>query len=640
MANNKVSSLLNFELPRPKRSNFNLGRVNRFTADVGFVIPCYVEEVLPNSYKRLDVNALIQTNATIAPLMGSFKVNIDAYFVPLRLYHRHLSLNNVDVDFNDDFDFHFISSVNQTIESTLGRNSASISVAPSSLLDYLGIFPVGFNSRAIRDTFKVNAEPFIGYFDIWRNYYSNPHDRLVPYRVRNVPFDSSNLVANADDQGIFIKYFNLEDLDTFILSISSKSIDTVGSPVAIDAMRQFATNVRCVDESNLSIVSAQYQYATSVPFYQNQLNASYTTSVGLFDIVDTNNGLHFGLLPRTYMDDYFNSRFMNEFVSYMEEQSVVNVENNQFNISQLRVANRIAKFVDKSIFADTRFGSWIKAHYGVSTNNKLDIPQFLGRITSNIVFNDIYATAQTSGVQSSVTENTALGSRASLGQGFIKNKGSFVEFKATEPGYLMCVFSIQPYVSYTQGIRKMYLKTSFNDVFKPEFDAIGYQDLQRLEMDAIGYHYKSNIPHSVGTTAIYLNDSGVDKAGPLNYVVGKQPAWLEYMTSFDECHGLMTVRNEYGFWTLNRPFNPEAYEDHGIYYSYDEDTGAITSVTNDIYLSPNNPLGYSNDVSTYINSDYFNGIFAVNKWYDNFQVQIRFYDRTKQPMSKQVLPHL
>lgn len=623
MANNKVSSLFNIDLPTPKRSNFNLGRVNRFSADVGYVIPCYVEEVLPNSYKRLDVDALIQTNATIAPLMGSFKVKIDAFFVPLRLYHRHLDLNNTDIDFDDNFDFHYIDTPIFEIESSLGGGK-SISVAPGSLFDYLGIMPAGFNSRAWNSSFRLNATPFIGYFDIWRNFYSNPHDRFVPFRVQNVPFEESNLPVWFPSSPSYTKRVNIECFDDFITRINSSSISSSGNPLAVDAFTAFCEKVQ-VDHSDVPSLNRLQTYANTMPLYQGQINGtpSSNTSLNITDLVDTSNGLHFGLLPRTYMDDYFNSRFMNDFVQYMEEQSVVSVENNQFSITQLRLANRIAKYVDKSIFSDTRFGSWIKAHFGVKTSQKLNIPQFLGSITSNIVFNDIYASAQTA-ESASVTANTALGSRASLGQGFIKNKGSFVEFKATEPGYLLCMFSIIPYVSYTQGIRKLYLKNSFNDLYRPEYDAVGYQDLQRVELDAIVHSYPSGIPSNVTTVSL-----GPDT---WNHSIGKHPAWIEYMTAFDEAHGLMTSRYEYGSWVLNRPYAPGVYDGTDIEVTRDN-LGNITAIElNDFFGSM--------DVSTYINAEYFNTIFAVNKWYDNFQVQMRFYDKTKQPMSKQILPHL
>lgn len=661
MANNKVSSLLSKQLPRPPRSNFNLGRVNRFTADVGYVIPCYVEEVLPNSYKRLDVEGLINTNATVAPFMGSFTVKVDAFFVPLRLYHRHLSLNNIRPDFHSDFDFHvfrtFIESSSDQYGMTVpvaGASPAesgmppyvttSMSVAPSSLIDYLGILPVDWTSRNHKVSLSLNGEPFVAYFDIWRNYYANPHDRRVPFRVQNF-YDPTNAFPMPDDAyGIgntgVVRYFNLDDLDRFITQVSDNSVTLSGPeyvPASVNVLSTFWASVTddsfdFTDIANSSFSPSHY----SVPFYagQGHLIQTYDNNLAERQEFDTRDGIHFGLLPRTYKDDYFNSRFMNDFVQYMEETATVTVENNSFNITQLRLANRIAKYVDKSIFSDTRFGAWIKAHFGVKTNSKLDIPQFLGSMTSTLLFNDIYATAQTA-QDGTVTDNTALGSRSSLGQSYLKNKGAFVEFQATEPGYIMCMFSLIPNVSYFQGIRKMYLKNSFNDLYKPEFDAVGYQDLLRIEMDAVGNYipvdavYRdqynnmavSNVPAYLG--GYYDND--------LYEVVGKHPAWLEYMCAYDESHGLMTQRYQYGYWTNNRPYNSNVYE------QLSESPGTETT---DGLIRGYVPAPTVFDSSTYIRSEYFNTIFAVDKFTDNFQVQLRFYDKTKQPMSKQVLPSL
>lgn len=654
MANNNVSSLLNVDIPKPKTSNFNLGRVNRLSADVAWCIPCYTEEILPNSYKRLDVDAFIQTNATVAPLMGSFKVSIDAFFVPLRLYYKHLDLNNIRPNFSDDFAFHYIPTPSQTntltystfVDNPLNHygmiaNSSRITlashsylrnnryypdpsttedsigqkliVAPSSLIDYLGLMPVGFSDTQFNDSINLNATPFIGYFDIWRNYYSNPHDTEVPFRVINVDTRTAIRPENYTDV-----YIPLDTFDKFIYDIVDKSLAYTNSldasplePQAVNVMSVFNQHFNVYSQNSfVHPVDRSQRDFFNIPLFSGQLFTLPTTADVNDDFrrfADTRNGMHFGLLPRTYMDDYFNSRFRNDFVTYMEEESRVKIENNTFTIAQLRVANRVAKYVDKSIFSDTRFGSWIKAHFGVKTNQKLNIPQFLGSIKSNIVFNDIYSSAQTG--DGDITSNQALGSRASLGQGFIKNKGSFVEFRATEPGYLMCILSIQPYVSYFQGIKKMYLKNTFYDLYRPEFDAIGYDDLQKIELCAIN-HFSSNYTNTVGTS-IQLSD--------YNTSVGKHPAWLEYMTSFDESHGLMTQRYQYGFWTLNRPFNTNAYDE----------------------LDSNDPYDKSSfDASTYIRPEHFNHIFAVDKFTDNFQVQLRFYDKTKQPISKQILPHL
>lgn len=639
MANNNVSSLLNIDFPRPKTSNFNLGRVNRFSADVGWVIPCYVEEILPNSYKRLDVNALIQTNATVAPLMGSFKVKIDAFFVPLRLYYRHLSLNNVNPDFDDNFPFHHISLPTITNSSSISPvynvvtgNAVNYSdtapnsiyiynekwrdgftsdsptypqyliVPPSSLLDYLGILPVDYCNKAFSGSKPLNGNTFIGYFDIWRNYYSNPHDVDVPFRYSN---SYPNELGKGLDRDLYIP---LKKLDDFVNSFT----DSADPQQPKNVIQQFNMYVRpeLFPINNIG----RYRALTAPPLFSGQ-SVIYPNAQG--PLFDTRNGLHFGLLRTTYMDDYFNSRFRNDFVSYMEESSRITVQDNSFTINQLRQANRVAKYVDKSIFSDTRFGSWIKAHFGVKTNHKLDIPQFLGSITSNIVFNDIYATAQTG--DGDITSNQALGSRSSLGQGFIKNKGAFVEFRATEPGYLMCMFRIIPYVSYFQGIKKMYLKSNFYDLYRPEFDAIGYDDLQKIELSAVPNYY-DNMQDMTNQTI--FPDMETLLLDSYNTSVGKHPAWLEYMTSYDESHGLMCKKYQYGYWTLNRPFSPRAYDSY---------------IYNDITAEVITPFS---DFSTYVLPEYFNNIFAVNKYTDNFQVQIRFFDKTKQPISKQILPHL
>ncbi len=601
MANNNVSSLLGVDFPQPKQSNFNLGRANFISADVGYIYPIYVEEILPKSFKRLDVKALVQSNATVAPVMGSFTCKLEAFFIPLRIYFRHLMDNDRAQLYNDDFDLHYFPWLDKARKRAYAHLSTSpagydnLIVQAGSLLEYLGMFPSRWNSdfwsEGSGTAQNINAIPFIGYFDIYRNYYSNPHDPRIPFRVYNAIQDLDDL----DDRLFNDMYVDLTNFDRFINDIRSNSITESGMPDAVNVLDLFVDRM-----------VGSYTYAdgtvdnVAVPLFKNQIFGSASS---LF----TGNALHYGLLRRTYKDDYFNSRFQTGFVDYMEQQSRVDTSSGSFTISQLRLQNRLSKYIDKSIFSDTRFGSWLKAHFGTKLNDRLDIPQFLGSMSFSLDFNDIVSTAQT-GDSDVVTSNDALGSRAGLGSAFAESKGSFVEFYAKEPGYLMVNFSIVPNVSYTQGIRKMYLKNRFSDMYVPEFDAVGYQDLQRLELDAIGASIQTN--GTIGGTAV----------SSYNTVVGKHPAWLEYMTAVDESHGLMQERLQYGFWTLNRPFNIPAYF---------ETADAVESIVASDLAS-----------STYIYPELFNTIFAVTQLTDNFQCRFRFFDKTKQPISKQILPHL
>lgn len=599
--NNQVSKLLNVDFPKPNHSNFNLGRKNVISADVGYLYPVYVEEVLANSYKRLDVEALVQCNATVAPVMSSFTSKLEAFFIPTRIYHQHLLNNDRANNYDDDFPLHYFPWLHYNDRYTLkGGSDTNISNPRlyndcGSLLDYLGMFPSGWNSLSWTNTGKslnVTAYPFIGYFDIFRNYYANPYDEQIPFRVNNDAFSYVSFSSQARADGNVA----LSKFDTFVNRVRSSSLSSSGTPIAVDVFRLFndlMTYSRLVTSGDNS---SQF-ITTSVPLFSNG-NVDYYS----------NNGLHFGLLRRTYKDDYFNARISSEFVMYLKEQSKVVVQDGSFDITQLRLANRIAKYVDKLGFSDSRFGTWLKVHFGTRLNDRMDIPQFLGSISSTIVFNDIISNAQT-GDSDVITSNEALGSRAGLGSGYIKNKGSFFEFKAVEPGYIIVLFSLVPNVTYSQGIKKMYLRQRFSDIYTPEFDAVGYQDLHTVELSAVGYSVNRS---QISTSAI----NGPLQFGNYNTVVGKQPSWLEYMTSIDESHGLVQDFTQYGYWTLNRPFDLNAYFGKG---------------------NNNAPaLNYT----TYIQPELFNNIFAVNKLTDNFQVQFRFYDRTSQPMSKQVLPRL
>ena len=96
-----------------------------------------------------------------------------------------------------------------------------------------------------------------------------------------------------------------------------------------------------------------------------------------------------------------------------------------------------------------------------------------------------------------------LGSLA--GRGFNQGKkGGRIVIKCNEPCYIIGIASITPNVDYSQGNDwdMMNLKT-MNDLHKPQLDGIGYQDLMAGQMH---FHAKT--------------DSAI----------GKQPAWLNYMT--------------------------------------------------------------------------------------------------------------
>ena len=90
----------------------------------------------------------------------------------------------------------------------------------------------------------------------------------------------------------------------------------------------------------------------------------------------------------------------------------------------------------------------------------------------------------------------------------------------------------------------MNLKT-MDDLHKPQLDGIGYQDLMSGQMH---FHARTNS------------------------AIGKQPAWINYMTDVDTCHGDFADEKKAMYMTLNRR------------YEQDDVTGRIKDLTT--YIDP------------------------------------------------------
>lgn len=573
MGKNKIRDLLRVSVPSPKRSTFDRSHTNPITADVGYIYPVLVDELLPTDYVKLDLMAFAQTNPLTKPLLGRFTLKFEAFFVPLRLYCQNLDLNNLQPNFSDDFNLPYFH-VPDGIDTLFTPEEDFLYMSGTNLLSYLNMFPFDFDSEVGIAFDKLNGVPFVGYFDIYRNYYANPHDRLIPFRVGRKP-STGTISYDVQDY-----YFPLETFDEFVTSCTLNSIDeeNLPQPVGVNVSERF----REIFRNTATGVNS----TSNPPLFNGQL---WSPTNSTTPAAETRNALHLGLLRRTYNDDYFTAFFSNDYVNYQESTAKVTVNNNVVTVNQLRLANRVAKFVDRSMLAGTRYGDWLEVHFGSKTNTRLCIPQFLGSLRVPLVFNDVVSQSQT-GTPTSVNDNTSLGSRGSLGQGFkdFNRKGHWLRFEAKEHGYLMIMASIVPDVCYIRGIPKMYHKTRFADFYTPEFDAVGYQDLGRSEFWATGQN---------------------------NAALAKQPSWFEYMVDYNKAHGLFCDLEDYRQWILAR--DPA--------YSSWSGTGSSS---------------FRSEFSTYILPEMFNQVFAVQKEMDNFQIQLRFDYKIKRPISKQVLPHL
>ena len=85
------------DLKTYERSTHDLSYLWRSTMSAGTLVPFMSEVALPGDTFDIDLDTDIKTHPTVGPLFGSYKVQLDIFKVPVRLYHSALHNNMLGV---------------------------------------------------------------------------------------------------------------------------------------------------------------------------------------------------------------------------------------------------------------------------------------------------------------------------------------------------------------------------------------------------------------------------------------------------------------------------------------------------------------------------------------------------------------
>lgn len=282
-----------------------------------------------------------------------------------------------------------------------------------------------------------------------------------------------------------------------------------------------------------------------------------------------------GLALKTYQSD-INTNWVNtEWIdgeTGINAITAIDTSSGSFTLDTLNLAKKVYTMLNRIAVSDGSYNAWIQTVYTSGGLNHIETPLYLGGSSLEIEFQEV--------VNNSGTEDQPLGTLAGRGVA-TSHKGGNTVFKADEPGYIFCITSITPRVDYYQGNEWDIYLNSLDDLHKPQLDGIGFQDRQ----------YK------------LLNASAQN--GDLELSIGKQPAWIEYMTNVNKTFGNFALVENEGWMCLNRIF------------------GDIDTYT------------------TYIQPHLYNNIFAdTDLTAQNFWVQIAFNMKPRRVMSAKVIPNI
>jgi hypothetical protein len=634
------------------RSTHDLSYIWRSSAAPGVLYPFMKRLCLPGDTHEIDLNCDVVTLPTIGPLFGSYKVQLDVFEVPWRLFQGKLHMNMLDIG----LDMSAIKLPLLQLDTYWDANNpnTNMQVNPSCILKYLGISGAGKLTETGTTSGNVqrlfNACGLLSYWSIYKQYYSNKQENLGYYLSSGNALNIS-AAAWSDDT-----YSAQDVLDTTLTSnISTVSSSTPQLRLTCSDANDYdiedlllsdiyltvnGTNLAITDIFSDITNNGIYIYckgwlatgpgsSPTVRFAKQLIQTNVGPELLSFDLdnIDTmrQNLLADVASASAYTIDNTADSPYGDVLS--------NITGNVYNAMQPMEGLGI-KTYQSDLFNNWMDTDWIDGASGVNavsavdtTGNEFTIDALnlaqkvyvmLNRIAiSGGTYDDwldaVYTHERAKSVENPVYHGSLikelsfqevisqskyeddsttqpLGTLAGRGRLTNKHKGGRIKIKTHEPGYIIGIFSLTPRVDYSQGNDFDVDIRTMDDLHKPQLDAIGFQD------------------RVIDNMAWFSTKTGADDT-QVYQSAGKQPAWIEYMTDINKCYGNFADENREMFMTLNRR-----------------------------YEFGNAAPG---DITTYIDPMKYNQIFAdTNLDAQNFWVQISVKNIARRLMSAKVIPNL
>lgn len=543
------------------RSTHNLSAAWRSSMGVGTLVPCLKLIGLPGDTFDIDIDTKVMTHPTVGPLFGTYKMQIDIFTAPFRLYNAMLHNNALNIGLD-------MSKVKLPIYKQVMNSDAQIedstrlAYSSSSILTYLG-------QRTVRD-YNINkrliigqAVPWLSYLDIFKNFYANKQETDFYYLIKSAYINTTltNRAVDYDETGKLTKGGTIEIVNMTLEQWNEtgeiygrNTEENVQKWLNSTEMNKYWTPSKKGNNVLLTFKRGQYWVFSNQARYKNntyiqkagltsldelretilskgseQFTIDKTTNKYFKDVLDENNSrwnlkeAGCGLILKTYQSDIFNNWVKTEWITGengISAVTAISTAGDKFTIDQLNLSKKVYDMLNRIAVSGGTYQDWVETVYTSDWNMHTETPMYEGGLSTEIEFQEV--------VSNSATENEPLGTLAGRGINTQK-KGGKLHIKIQEPCYIIGIASITPRVDYCQGNDFDTNLNTLNDLHKPALDGIGYQDL--LASQAAGW---------VSSTEAY----------------GKTVAWINYMTNYNKTYGTFAENGNESFMVLNRIFEP------------------------------------------------------------------------------------
>lgn len=615
-------------------SRYDMPENKAFSITPGIIYPVRIQFVNARDRVTLHQGIDVRSNPLGVPSFNPYVLRLHRFWVPLQLYHPEMRVNSSKFDMND-LTYNFIPAVVDNcgaakytsfmypragtaafFEQVMPFNHRA--ALPNSLMSWLRVAnsPI-FNypaytltstvslSKTAAKFLTVNADTYLGYWDIVRNYYSYSSWGVFsfahPGTYRPVFYTSTTSSVSKEEYATKASYFwqrygNLEFLDHYFetmfyprdrtLSADRDELSWNRSDLFVEILRS--------DLFNPNTIASAPDFTKMPQMFPQAIN--FNVPAHPYDVQkpatnwDNGTGTDTNIPTKVYFAATLNVPFLaahpmavcpsspDRFSRLMppgDSNSDVDFTGIK-TIPQLAVATRLQEYKDLIGASGSRYSDWLYTFFA-SKIEHVDRPKLLFSasvmVNSQVVMNQ----AGQSGF--------AGGEAAALGQmggsiAFNTLLGREQTYYFREPGYIFDMLTIRPVYFWT-GIRPDYLEYRGPDYFNPIYNDIGYQDVPFWRL---GFGWNNDAPIATASLA-------------------KEPCYNEFRSSYDEVLG-----------TLQSTLTPKASSPLQSYWVQQRDFYLIGLSSDPNEISPsmlftnlntvNNPFASDMEDNFFVNMSY------------------------------------
>lgn len=486
-----MSIFTKVQIPKRKRSNFDLSHEVKTTTEFGRLTPILCQEVLPGDSFQLSSQVFARMAPMIAPIMSQVDVYTHFFFVPNRLIWdkwEDFITGGKDGKSQPPMPTVKVSDI-QHMNNGHGGD-------PSSLADYLGI-PPGAHPQL-----EVSVLPFRAYQLIYNEWYRD-QNCMPEVDILKSQSGEQQVQPGTPDELLFSLKNRCWQKDYFTSALPwPQRGDQVQLPLQGPLKVQYEMGPSYLYDINGKIISPQEA---------GERNG---------DPISVYNGYSVGATSGIIQGASGKS-------IQLRTNAFVNPQMAAPTINEVRRSLKVQQWLEATARGGARYIEQILSHFGVrSSDARIDRPELLGGGRSPIMVSEVLQTSQTSeGDNGSPQGNMAgHGVSAQATHGF---KRYFEEH-----GFLIGILSIMPKATYMNGLHKMWSRRDKFDYAWPEFANLGEQPIKNQELFC---------------TADLSEDKEV-----LEGTFGYTPRYAEYKYQPGSVHG--SFRNSMLHWHLGRSF--------------------------------------------------------------------------------------